>query len=314
MVLDADRIIVCWAMGLTQHRNSVPTIREIVNFLLLRGNVGRPGAGVCPVRGHSNVQGDRTMGIYEKPKAPFLDALRDEFAFEPPRDPGYAVVDAIRAMRDGEVDVFFGLGGNFVAAAPDTAVTSAAMARCRLTAQVSTKLNRSHTVVGDTALILPCLGRTERDVQAGGEQYVTVEDSMSMVHASRGFVKPPSDNVRSEPWTVAQIAREDGGDFATGTVQSTDLIIAAVPTDASKTVVLLTNPGTSRAVVQIEAVSEAGRYALPGFESVTLDAQRTTAAPTSTRASRCQPAGCAGCSFCANTRASRNGSTRRACK
>ena len=206
MVLAADRIIVCWAMGLTQHRNSVPTIREIVNFCLLRGNVGRPGAGLCPVRGHSNVQGDRTMGIYEKPKAPFLDALRDEFAFEPPRDPGYDVVDAIRAMRDGEVDVFFGLGGNFVAAAPDTAVTSAAMARCRLTAQVSTKLNRSHTVVGDTALILPCLGRTERDVQAGGAQYVTVEDSMGMVHASRGRLDPASPHLRSEVAIVAGLA------------------------------------------------------------------------------------------------------------
>ena len=206
MVLAADRIIVCWAMGLTQHRNSVPTIREIVNFLLLRGNVGRPGAGVCPVRGHSNVQGDRTMGIYEKPKAPFLDALRDEFGFEPPREPGYDVVDAIRAMRDGEVDVFFGLGGNFVAAAPDTEVTSAAMSRCRLTAHVSTKLNRSHTVCGDTALILPCLGRTERDVQAGGEQYVTVEDSMGMVHASRGRLDPASNHLRSEVAIVAGLA------------------------------------------------------------------------------------------------------------
>ena len=206
LVLAADRIIVCWAMGLTQHRNSVPTIREIVNFCLLRGNVGRPGAGVCPVRGHSNVQGDRTMGIYEKPKAPFLDALRDEFGFEPPRDPGFDVVDAIRAMRDGEVDVFFGLGGNFVAAAPDTEVTSAAMARCRLTAHVSTKLNRSHTVVGDTALILPCLGRTERDRQAGGEQYVTVEDSMGMVHASRGRLEPASPHLLSEVAIVGRLA------------------------------------------------------------------------------------------------------------
>ena len=206
LVLGADRIIVCWAMGLTQHRNSVPTIREIVNFCLLRGNVGRPGAGVCPVRGHSNVQGDRTMGIYEKPTAPFLDALRDEFGFEPPREPGYDVVDAIRAMRDGAVDVFFGLGGNFVAAAPDTAVTSAAMARCRLTAHVSTKLNRSHTVVGDTALILPCLGRTETDRQAAGDQFVTVEDSMGMVHASRGRLDPASPHLRSEVAIVAALA------------------------------------------------------------------------------------------------------------
>ncbi|MCB1015701.1 MAG: FdhF/YdeP family oxidoreductase [Acidimicrobiales bacterium] len=206
LVLAADRIIVCWAMGLTQHRNSVPTIREIVNFCLLRGNVGRPGAGVCPVRGHSNVQGDRTMGIHERPRAALLDALEAEFGFAPPRDAGYDVVDAIRAMRDGRVDVFFGLGGNFVAAAPDTEVTSEAMTRCRLTAHVSTKLNRSHTVCGDTAVILPCLGRTERDVQASGEQYVTVEDSMGMVHASRGRLEPASPHLRSEVAIVAGLA------------------------------------------------------------------------------------------------------------
>lgn len=206
MVLDADRIIVCWAMGLTQHRNSVPTIREIVNLLLLRGSIGRQGAGLCPVRGHSNVQGDRTMGIFEKPEAPFLDALAAEFGFEPPREPGYDVVDAIRAMRDGEVDVFFGLGGNFVAAAPDTDVTAAAMRRCRLTAHVSTKLNRSHTVCGETALILPCLGRTEADHQAGGQQFVTVEDSMGLVHASRGRLAPASEHLRSEVAIVAGLA------------------------------------------------------------------------------------------------------------
>jgi molybdopterin-dependent oxidoreductase alpha subunit len=206
LVLDADRIIVCWAMGLTQHRNSVPTIREIVNLLLLRGSIGRQGAGVCPVRGHSNVQGDRTMGIYEKPEAPFLDALAAEFGFAPPHQPGYDVVNAIRAMRDGHVDVFFGLGGNFVAAAPDTDVTTAAMSGCRLTAHVSTKLNRSHTVCGDTALILPCLGRTEVDRQAGGDQFVTVEDSMGLVHASRGRLPPASEELRSEVAIVAGLA------------------------------------------------------------------------------------------------------------
>lgn len=206
LVLAADRIIVCWAMGLTQHRNSVPTIREIVNLLLLRGSIGRQGAGVCPVRGHSNVQGDRTMGIYEKPGAPFLDALGAEFGFEPPREPGYDVVDAIRAMRDGKVDAFFAVGGNFVAAAPDTEATIAAMERCRLTAHVSTKLNRSHTVCGETALILPCLGRTEVDARASGEQFVTVEDSMGMVHASRGRLDPASSDLRSEVAIVAGLA------------------------------------------------------------------------------------------------------------
>jgi formate dehydrogenase major subunit len=207
-VIASKRVIVCWAMGLTQHRNSVPTIREIVNFLLLRGNIGRPGAGVCPVRGHSNVQGDRTMGIYEKPPARFLDALAAEFRFDPPREPGYDTVDAIRAMRDGKVSVFFAVGGNFVTATPDSAVTEAAMRRCALTVHVSTKLNRSHAVTGRAALILPCLGRTERDVQGGVEQFVTVEDSMSMVHASRGRLAPASPQLRSEVAIIAALARE----------------------------------------------------------------------------------------------------------
>jgi molybdopterin-dependent oxidoreductase alpha subunit len=204
----SERIIVCWAMGLTQHKNSVPTIREVVNFLLLRGNVGRPGAGVCPVRGHSNVQGDRTMGIYEKPAKAFLDKLGTEFDFEPPREHGYDTVETIRALRDGTVRVFMGLGGNFVAATPDTAVTEAGMRGCRLTIQVSTKLNRSHAVTGRAALILPCLGRTEKDEQAGGAQFVTVEDSMSMVHASRGRLAPASKQLRSEVSIVAGLARE----------------------------------------------------------------------------------------------------------
>jgi molybdopterin-dependent oxidoreductase alpha subunit len=202
----AGSVVVCWAMGLTQHANAVPTIREIVNFLLLRGNVGRPGAGVCPVRGHSNVQGDRTMGINEQPPAWFLDALGAEFRFDPPRRPGHDVVDAIRAMRDGAVDVFVALGGNFAAASPDTAQTEQALRRCRLTVQISTKLNRSHVVAGETALILPTLGRTERDLQPGGEQVVTVEDSMGVVHASRGRLEPASPQLRSEVRIVAGLA------------------------------------------------------------------------------------------------------------
>ncbi|MFI7635428.1 FdhF/YdeP family oxidoreductase [Nonomuraea sp. NPDC049400] len=207
-VRGARSVVVCWAMGLTQHRNSVATIREVVNFLLLRGNVGRPGAGVCPVRGHSNVQGDRTMGIYEKPSAEFLDALEAEFGFAPPRHHGLDTVEAIRAMRDGAVKVFLGMGGNFVRATPDSEVTEAALRRTRLTVQVSTKLNRSHAVCGEQALILPALGRTERD--AAG--YVTVEDSMGLVHASKGRLGPASPSLLSETAIVCGLARELFGD------------------------------------------------------------------------------------------------------
>jgi molybdopterin-dependent oxidoreductase alpha subunit len=197
-VIAADKIIVCWAMGLTQHRNAVATIREIVNFLLLRGNIGRPGAGAAPIRGHSNVQGDRTMGIWEKMPDTFLDKLQAEFGFDPPREHGWDTVNAIRAMRDGHVDVFFALGGNFVAATPDAEVTAASMANCKLTVHVATKLNRSHLHHGREALLLPCLGRTEHDHQASGEQFVTVEDSMSMVHSSIGRLAPGSPQLRSE--------------------------------------------------------------------------------------------------------------------
>ena len=202
-VMAARSVIVCWAMGITQHRNAVATIREIVNFLLVRGNIGRPGAGPSPIRGHSNVQGDRTMGIWEKMPDAFLDRLGEEFGFEAPRAHGYDTVDTIRAMRDGKIDVFFALGGNFVAATPDTAVTEAAMQTVGLSVHVATKLNRSHVVHGREALILPCLGRSERDVQASGEQFVTVEDSMSMVHASRGRLAPGSEHLRSEVAIIA---------------------------------------------------------------------------------------------------------------
>ncbi len=207
LVLASRRTIVCWAMGLTQHKHSVPTIREVVNFLLLRGNIGRPGAGVCPVRGHSNVQGDRTMGIFERPSDAFLDALDKEFGITSPRHHGYDVVRSIQALRDGDAKVFFAMGGNFVAATPDTAVTEAAMRTARLTVHVSTKLNRSHAVTGARALILPTLGRTDKDVQAGRKQIVTVEDSMGMVHASRGNLTPASPHLLSEPAIVARLAR-----------------------------------------------------------------------------------------------------------
>ncbi|MBT2528873.1 FdhF/YdeP family oxidoreductase [Streptomyces sp. ISL-99] len=207
MVLTSRRTIVCWAMGLTQHKHAVPTIREVVNFLLLRGNIGRPGAGVCPVRGHSNVQGDRTMGIFERPAPAFLDALDKEFGITSPRHHGFDVVRSIQALRDGEAKVFFAMGGNFVGATPDTDVTEAAMRRARLTVHVSTKLNRSHAVTGARALILPTLGRTDKDVQAAGKQFVTVEDSMGMVHASRGNLAPASPHLLSEPAIVARLAR-----------------------------------------------------------------------------------------------------------
>jgi len=213
----ATRIVACWAMGLTQHRQAVATIQELTNTLLLRGAIGKPGAGLCPVRGHSNVQGDRTMGIYEKPREPFLAALDRTFGIVSPREHGYDTVDTIAAMARGDVDVFIGMGGNFVAAAPDTNVTAAAMSRCRLTVQVSTKLNRSHAHTGDTAIILPCLGRTERDEPPGThgpERWVTVEDSMGVVHATRGGNRPASPMLRSEVDIVAGIAAvamPDGG-------------------------------------------------------------------------------------------------------
>ena len=206
MFADSPATVTCWAMGITQHRNSVTTIKEIVNVALLQGNLGRPGAGLCPVRGHSNVQGDRTMGIWERPPAALLDGIRAEFGFEPPREHGYDTVAAIEALRDGEVDVFFALGGNFVSASPDTEVTEAAMRNAALTVQVSTKLNRSHVVTGGTALVLPVLGRSEIDRTGGREQRVSVEDSMSAVHTSRGPLEPASPLLRSEVDVVCSLA------------------------------------------------------------------------------------------------------------
>jgi molybdopterin-dependent oxidoreductase alpha subunit len=207
LLRDSDRTVFCWAMGLTQHHNAVATIKEIVNLALAQGNVGKPGAGLFPVRGHSNVQGDRTMGIWERPAASFLDALQREFGFDPPRENGHDTVDAIRALRDGQAHVFIGLGGNFAQATPDTHVTQAALRNARLTVQISTKLNRSHLVTGETALILPTLGRTERDVQAAGPQWVSVEDSVCSVHASRGPLEPASPHLRSEVAIVTGIAQ-----------------------------------------------------------------------------------------------------------
>ncbi len=206
LVLSSRNIICCWAMGLTQHKNAVATIREVVNFLLLRGNIGRPGAGVCPVRGHSNVQGDRTMGIWEKPAPSFLDKLAQRYQFEPPREHGCDTVNCIQAMHRGQIKVFLALGGNFLSATPDTELTAAALSRCRLTAHISTKLNRAHLITGRQALILPCLGRSEIDRRATGDQFVTVEDSMGIINPSRGRLNPASEHLLSEPAIVAGLA------------------------------------------------------------------------------------------------------------
>lgn len=201
-----DRVISTWGMGLTQHKHGVATIKTLVNLMLLRGNIGKQGAGLCPVRGHSNVQGNRTVGIYEKMPVEFLESLERVFDIKVPRTPGYDAVGAIQAMIDGQAKVFFGLGGNFSIATPDTDRTWAGMRNCDLTAHVTTKLNRSHLVHGKQALILPCLGRTEIDTQASGPQGVTVEDSMSMVHISYGMNKPASPHLLSEPAIVARLA------------------------------------------------------------------------------------------------------------
>src|SRR5919205_1127184 len=204
--IESKRTIVCWAMGLTQHKNAVANIQEIVNLLLLRGQLGKPGAGACPVRGHSNVQGDRTMGIWERPTDEFLNSLAREFDFEPPRRHGLDTVETIKAMHGRRVKVFFAVGGNFLSATPDTEYTAEALRRCRLTAHVSTKLNRAHLVTGEQALILPCLGRTEKDMQASGEQFVTVEDTTGVVHQSHGVLPPASEHLLSEPAIVTGIA------------------------------------------------------------------------------------------------------------
>lgn len=202
-----SKIIACWAMGLTQHKNAVDTIREVVNLLLLKGSIGKPGAGTCPVRGHSNVQGDRTMGIYEKPPQRFLDNIKKTYGFTPPQHHGYDVVDAIHAMHKGDAKVFIAMGGNFLSATPDTEYTADAMRRCLLTVHISTKLNRSHLIHGKEALILPCYGRSDKDVLNGKEQFVTCENSMGVVQMSKGSLKPISDNLLSEPVIVVRMAK-----------------------------------------------------------------------------------------------------------
>lgn len=207
MLKYTNKIIACWAMGLTQHENAVDNIREIVNLLLLKGSIGKPGAGTCPVRGHSNVQGDRTMGIWEEPPQSFLDSIEKNFGFKPPQHHGYAVVDAIKAMDEQKLKVFFAMGGNFLSATPDTEFTAQALQKTNLTVQVSTKLNRSHLITGKRALILPCLGRTEKDLRNNEEQFVSVENSMGIVHKSQGVLRPCSPHLLSETEIVIRLAQ-----------------------------------------------------------------------------------------------------------
>jgi molybdopterin-dependent oxidoreductase alpha subunit len=206
VIAGAKSVIACWAMGLTQQKNSVAVIRELINVLLLGGNVGRPGAGVLPVRGHSNVQGDRTMGVWERMDDAFLDRLGDEFDFAPPRAHGYDVVDTIKAMAAGRVGVFISLGGNFLSATPDTELVGRGLRATKLSVCISTKLNRGHLVTGASALILPCLTRIEADVQASGPQFVTVENTVNVVSRSRGQLKAAAPSLKSEPAIVAGIA------------------------------------------------------------------------------------------------------------
>ena len=209
-----DKIIACWAMGLTQHVNAVDNIQEIVNLLLLKGSIGKEGAGTCPVRGHSNVQGDRSMGIWEKPSKQFLDTLATTFGFEPPRKHGVDVVQAIALMHKEPGKYFISLGGNFLSAAPDTDYTTQALEQTQLSVHISTKLNRSHLHHGEIGLILPCLGRTDTIIEKAGPQILTVENSMGTVHTTRGFVKSHTDYLLSEPHIIAQIAsRTIGNDI-----------------------------------------------------------------------------------------------------
>ena len=206
-MLNANRVITCWAMGVTQHREAVATIQDIANLHFLRGNIGRQGAGLCPVRGHSNVQGDRTMGIWDKIKPEFNENLEKEFDFKVPENEGFDIVRSIEAMHDGQAKVFFAMGGNFQMATPDTDYTADALRNCDLTAQVITKLNRTALVTGKRSLILPCLGRTEKDIQNGEEQYQTTESTMLNVQMTHGILEPASEHLQSEPWIVGKLAQ-----------------------------------------------------------------------------------------------------------
>ena len=207
MIRKSEKMIICWSMGLTQHENAVANIQEVINLLLVKGAFGKEGSGPCPVRGHSNVQGDRTMGITEAPSASFLKNIKETAGFAPPEKPGYTVVEAIKAMESGKAKVFVSLGGNLASAAPDASFTARALQKCALTVQISTKLNRSHLETGKTALILPCLARSEKDVSNGNIQLVSTENAMGIVQSSKGVLPPCSPHLKSEPDIVAGIAR-----------------------------------------------------------------------------------------------------------
>lgn len=228
MIEERKKIIICWAMGLTQHKNSVSTIKEVVNLLLLRGSIGKPGAGTFPVRGHSNVQGDRTMGIFHKMKGNLAEKIEEYFGFEPPKKEGLDVVESIKAMHQGKAKVFMALGGNFLSATPDTEYTAEALRSCNLTVQVSTKLNRSHFIHGRKALILPCLGRTDRDIQSKKSQLLTTENSTGMVQTTEGKLNPPSKDLMSEPAIIANLGHKMFGSTAKvnwmGMVEDYDVI------------------------------------------------------------------------------------------
>jgi molybdopterin-dependent oxidoreductase alpha subunit len=207
LIAQRSRIIACWGMGLTQHVNGVDNIQEVVNLLLMKGAISREGAGTCPVRGHSNVQGDRTMGIAERPSKALLNKIAENFGFTPPEEHGYDVVSTIEAMHEGKVKVFIGMGGNFLSAAPDTYFTAEAFSKTDLTVHISTKLNRSHLTHGKTALILPSMGRTDKNERNGQAMLLSVENSMGIVHSTKGVLEPPSPHVRPEPWIVAELAK-----------------------------------------------------------------------------------------------------------
>jgi molybdopterin-dependent oxidoreductase alpha subunit len=215
MYAASKKTICAWCLGLTQQRNGVDNVSMIVNLLLVGGNIGRPGAGTVCVRGHSNVQGDRTMGIWERPPKPFLDVLGKEFNFEPPQKSGYDTVETLHAMFDGHIKLFFAISGNFLSNVPDTVYSAHAMQRCKLTVHVSTKLNRSHLITGERALILPCLGRTEEDVQTTGKQFLTVEDSMGIINRSQGFLPPASPDLLSDVAIIANLAHKTLGSRTT---------------------------------------------------------------------------------------------------
>ena len=233
---DKKKIITCWAMGLTQHKNAVNTIKEVVNLLLLKGSIGKPGAGTCPVRGHSNVQGDRTMGIFEKPSPALLESIEKNFGFKPPQEHGLDVVNSIKAMHEGKAKVFFAMGGNFLSATPDTLFTAAALRQCSLTVHVSTKLNRSHLVHGEEAIILPALGRSDIDRQGGEQQFVSCENSMGVIQSSKGVLEPVSKQLMSEPAIICGLAKATLGNRSQTNWDQYTRHYDAIRTDIERTI------------------------------------------------------------------------------